>query len=82
VLAYNNRGFAYFQLEDVQRAIQDYDEAIRLDPRVPQPYANRAWAYTALGRDQEAERDIDKAVELGIDADWLRKEVEALKAQR
>ncbi|CCQ68514.1 hypothetical protein CWATWH0402_5942 [Crocosphaera watsonii WH 0402] len=30
--AYNHRGFAYEKLGNYQRAIENYEEAIRLDP--------------------------------------------------
>lgn len=36
-LAYNDRGSVYDSLGEYQRAIQDYDEAIRLDPKLPWP---------------------------------------------
>lgn len=33
-VAYNNRGLAYFHKGDLGRAIQDYDESLRLNPNV------------------------------------------------
>ena len=35
--AFSNRGFAHVGQGDLDRAIQDYDEAIRLDPISPAP---------------------------------------------
>src|SRR5262245_35394391 len=42
--AFNRRGFAYHVKGDMDRAIQDYDQAIRLDPKVDIPFYNRGLA--------------------------------------
>ena len=39
--AYNNRGVAYGAKGDRDRAIADYNEAIRLDPKFAMAYNNR-----------------------------------------
>ena len=36
--AYNNRGYAKFQLQEDYQAIEDYDKAIELDPNYAQAY--------------------------------------------
>ena len=66
--AYITRGGAYYDLGQYERAIQDYNEAIRLDPKDADAYYNRGIAYGKLGRSVEAERDIAKAEEIGIGA--------------
>ena len=58
---------AYRLLGQYQRAIQDYDEAIRLDPQNAIAYYNRGFTYNNLGQSKEAERDIAKAKELGYE---------------
>ena len=63
--AYNNRGIAYRNLGQEERAIEDYDEAIRLDPEYALAYNNRGVAYQAIGKSIEAERDFARAKELG-----------------
>ena len=65
-----------------QRAIRDYDEAIRLDPQLALVYSNRAIAYTLLGKDKEAQQDVDQAVGLGLDRDRLEGAIEELKKQQ
>ena len=66
-VAYNNRGNSYGNLDQLQRAINDYDEAIRLDPRFALAYSNRALAYTYLGRDDDARMDVELGTEFGLD---------------
>jgi tetratricopeptide (TPR) repeat protein len=41
-MAYNNRGFAYRSMGDYNRAIPDFDEAIKLNPSQVSPWRNRA----------------------------------------
>ncbi len=45
-------------------AVQDYDEAISLDPQNAIAYNNRGYPYQQLGMDKEARRDFAKAKEL------------------
>lgn len=59
-----------------QWAIEDYDQAIRLDPQFPLAYANRALAYTVIDRDLEAQRNADRAAELGFDPALLKRMIE------
>ena len=56
----------YQSIESYERAVQDHDEAIRLDPEHVLAYINRALAYTFLGKDVEAQQDVERAEELGI----------------
>ena len=46
-------------------AIQEYDEAIRLERQDADAYYKRGLAHEALGKTIEAERDFAKAKELG-----------------
>ena len=64
-MAYMNRGNAYGKLGKRQRAIQDYDEAIRLNPQFASAYNNRSVAYQSLGKRKLAERDFQKVKERG-----------------
>jgi tetratricopeptide (TPR) repeat protein len=65
VEAYRGRGAAYQVLGEYKRSIQDFDEAIRLDPENAMAYYNRGISYSNLGKLEEAERDFAKAKELG-----------------
>ncbi len=64
-LAYNNRGFAYDDLKQYERAISDYDKAIQLDPNFAIAYNNRGFAYNLKGDKAAARRDFQKAADLG-----------------
>ena len=72
----------YDRLRQPQRAMQDYDEAIGLDPELAEAYVNQAMALTLLGNDGAAQQDIDRAVELGSDRDLLEQTIRQIKDQR
>ena len=61
--AYNNRGWSYSQKDDHDRAIADYDEAIRLDPNNALALVNRGWSYERKGAYDRAIADYDEAIE-------------------
>jgi tetratricopeptide (TPR) repeat protein len=62
--AYHYRGFAYQTKGDHDRAIADYDAAIRLDPKNALPYFNRGFAYQTKGDNDRAIADYDAAIRL------------------
>jgi tetratricopeptide (TPR) repeat protein len=45
-------------------AIQDFNEAIRLNPKDVEAYNNRCWTYAATGDLQPALKDCDEALRL------------------
>jgi tetratricopeptide (TPR) repeat protein len=70
-VAYNSRGNAYKLKSDLdrtngnlERAIADYDDAIRLDPNDPLFYYTRAVAYDAKGDRDHAIADYTEAIRL------------------
>ena len=54
-VAFYNRGVAYADKKDYDRAIADYDQAIRLDPNYAHAFNNRGVAY-------ESKKDYDRAI--------------------
>ena len=62
--AYNNRGLAYAFLGNPARAIEDYDQALRLDPGLAVAYLGRGVVYDALGLYHRAIEDFDQALRL------------------
>ena len=63
--AHNNRGAVYAKLGQPERAIQDYDEAIRLNPQYALAHFNRGAAYLDLRQFRRAIDDLDEAIRLG-----------------
>jgi tetratricopeptide (TPR) repeat protein len=61
---YNNRGVSYRRLKQYRRAIQDYDEAIRLNSRVALAYYNRGIVYGILRQYSRAIQNYDEALRL------------------
>lgn len=62
-----NRGNAYIQQGDYDRAIKDYDEAIRLKADDARAFNNRGNAYYGKGDYQRAIQDYDQAIRLRAD---------------
>ena len=60
--AFNNRGNALQVEGDLERALADYDEAIRLEPKYLQAYSNRGTVFLELGDDERAVADFDRAI--------------------
>lgn len=60
----NNRANAYQNKRDWDRAIQDYDQAIRLDPDFALARNNRGSAYQHKGDYERALRDYNNAIRL------------------
>jgi tetratricopeptide (TPR) repeat protein len=67
VVAYYNRGLAHHRLGDPARAIEDYDQALRLDPSYAPAHNNRGNAYGNLGDPARAIEDYDQALRLDPD---------------
>ena len=62
--AYNSRGNAWRDKDDHERAIPDYNEAIRLNPGYSHPYLGRGNAYRELGEFDRAIADYNEAIRL------------------
>jgi tetratricopeptide (TPR) repeat protein len=61
---YLYRGEAYFNLQEYQKAIDDFDERIRLGPENKKVLSERAWTHVILGHHQKAIEDFDKLAPL------------------
>ncbi|HUV02603.1 MAG TPA: tetratricopeptide repeat protein [Desulfobacteria bacterium] len=62
--AYYNRGNAYRNLQQYDRAIKDYTTALGVDPTYVNAYINRGNVYSRLERYAEAIADYDSALKL------------------
>ena len=66
-IAHNNRGDAYATKRDYDRAIQDYDLSINLNPTFSKPFNNRGVAYQKKGDYDRAIKDFGEAIKLSPD---------------
>jgi tetratricopeptide (TPR) repeat protein len=62
--AYHIRGRVYSDKDENDRAIADYDQAIRLDPKGANAYFNRAAAFRRKGDYDRAVTDYDQFIRL------------------
>lgn len=65
---YYLRGLSYFQLEKYKESINDYTQAIQMDPTNPNFYFYRATAYDKLKQFPETESDLKKTISLNPNA--------------
>ena len=61
-VTFNNRGEAYYRKGQFDRAIEDYDAAIRLKPNDFIAFNNRGKAYARKGQDNRPIHDKDTPI--------------------
>jgi tetratricopeptide (TPR) repeat protein/S1-C subfamily serine protease len=61
---YNNRGNVRYELGDKQGAIQDYNQAIKINPNDALAYNNRGIVRNELGDKQGAIQDCNQAIKI------------------
>ena len=50
-----------------EKAVEDINEAIRLNPKESQAFIPRAVAYIELGQPDQAKQDYDEAIRLDLE---------------
>jgi lipoprotein NlpI len=63
-IEFSLRGEAYLHRKEYDRAIRDYDEAIRLDPKNDVSFANRGSAFRQKAEFDRAMLDYDEAIRI------------------
>ncbi|MEM7056616.1 MAG: tetratricopeptide repeat protein [Pseudomonadota bacterium] len=63
--AFSNCGLGFRRSGNLKRALQDYNEAIRLRPDYPDAYGNRAFLLDLMGKHPEAIADWKTALRQG-----------------
>jgi tetratricopeptide (TPR) repeat protein len=66
-VAYSGRGDIYDDLEQYEKALTDYDQAIQLDPNNAYAFYNRGITYHKLDQYEKALADFDRAIKLDPD---------------
>ena len=69
---YFNRGVAYDGHGELEKAVEDFSQAIALKPEDADFYLNRGVSYLELGEGEKGVADFDKAVELRPEDPGLR----------
>src|SRR5262249_34813334 len=62
--AFGNRGLALIWMEEYDKALKDYDEAIRLDPRNARGFIGRGNVWWFKKEYDKALKDYDEAIRL------------------
>ena len=62
--AHGDRGWSYLLQGQLEEAIEEANEAIRIDPNLAKAYEIRGKAYFRLGRHKEAMANLKKASQL------------------
>ena len=76
--AYDMRAYAYFQVEDYQSALKDYDKCILFRPQRPDYYIWRGDCYFRLKNFEHAIEDYKKSIQFTTnkeDKSWLHTRV-------
>ncbi len=79
---YNNRGIAYYKLDQFEKAMRDYDEAIRINPEHALAYYNRGVVNKKQGERAKAIADFEQLIILTENPQWIamaKKEIERLR---
>jgi serine/threonine protein kinase len=61
---HTQRGVAYFNLQDYDRALSDFTQAIQLDHSLAPAYYNRGHTYDTLQQYEDALSDLSRAIQL------------------
>ena len=61
-----NMGNIHLQMQEFNKAVDDYTKAIQYDPNLAEAYYNRALTLLYLDKKSKAIKDLSKAGELGI----------------
>jgi tetratricopeptide (TPR) repeat protein len=63
-VAYYDRGNAYKNRQEYDRAVADYSDALKLDPKYAHAYLNRGFSFAAKGDAKSALADLTHAIQL------------------
>ncbi|MGO8756791.1 MAG: tetratricopeptide repeat protein [Terracidiphilus sp.] len=67
-MAFSNQGYGYFQKAQYDQALQDYNQALRIDPKFELAWENRAALYLQKGQYDQAIQDVSQVLLLDPNA--------------
>ena len=67
---YGNRGLTYWELGDFEKALDDFQKSIEINPQYMPSYYNRAGVFHALGDHEAAIKDYTRALEIKPNDVW------------
>lgn len=62
-----DRGNEFFEVRQYEEAVEEYTEALRIDPEYAGAYYNRGYAYYLMGRYDRSIADYSKSLRLEPD---------------
>src|SRR6266545_5451671 len=62
--SYLDKGKEFYKRDQDEKAVEAFQEAIKLDPELAEAHFRLGMAYDSLGKDKEAEEAYKKAVDL------------------
>jgi tetratricopeptide (TPR) repeat protein len=65
-----NRGIIYNRRLEVQRAREDFEAAMEIDPNLAEAYLNRGNSFLLAGRTDAALEDYQDSLSLGVSEPW------------
>ncbi len=68
--AYSNIGFAYYEKRELERALENFREALRIQPAFDRARYGMGITLLDLGRTAEASRELGEAVRLNPAPNW------------
>ena len=71
---HSNRGVKYAQKKEYAKAIEEFDKAIKLQPKDPKNYRNRGLTYRLMGEAKKSKADYAKAISLNPETATSRTE--------
>ncbi|MFN6518546.1 MAG: tetratricopeptide repeat protein [Nostoc sp. CreGUA01] len=63
-------GESYRSMKEYDKALQNFDRAIELNPKYVEAIVGRGRTYYLMGRDKESLQDFDRAIELNPKEEW------------
>ena len=61
---FNNRGGAHYYKSEFPRALSDYEQAIKLNPKMASAFNNRCWTSAVVGNLAQAVEDCTESLRL------------------